>query len=145
MRNDIKLKIRRATVHDREASVRRNFLLATESEGKTLPRQLLRDRVEYILLNPHLAEYFLVCDGWKDVGQFMLFPEPNDWHGSMLWVDNIFIDPPARRQGYCTEARRRTKQRLVAASAVSSTGARTGDGTDPRPFPGSRLLRTIQR
>jgi GNAT superfamily N-acetyltransferase len=94
------LTIRRAEPRDAFIIIEFNFLLAEESEGKILDRDLLAAGVQAALADPQKAAYFLACEGEHVLGQTMVTLEWSDWrNGWFWWIQSVYVRPEARRQG----------------------------------------------
>jgi GNAT superfamily N-acetyltransferase len=94
------LTIRRAGPADAAIVAEFNQLLALESEGKTLDRDLLRAGVAAGLADPAKSVYFLAEEDGAAVGQMMYTTEWSDWrNGWFWWIQSVYVRPEARRRG----------------------------------------------
>ena len=77
-----------------------NRLLAEETEGTTLRRELIEPGVRRLLDDPHKGRYFLACDGDRIIGQVMHTREWSDWrNGDIWWLQSVYIHTDYRRRG----------------------------------------------
>ena len=118
-----KINIREATKSDIPTIVIFNELLALESEGISLDRTLLEKGVASAIEDPTKGRYFLAEiteSGIKRVsGQLMITLEWSDWrNGLFWWIQSVYVDPQARRQGVFTALYRQVKQMAQDDSSV---------------------------
>jgi ribosomal protein S18 acetylase RimI-like enzyme len=94
------VKVRPATPTDLEALVRFSAAMAKETEGRTLDEPRLRQGVRAVLDSPERGRYLVAEAGTTVVGQMLITYEWSDWrNGVFWWIQSVYVDPPARRQG----------------------------------------------
>ena len=94
------LSIRPATTADEDVIVRYNAALAWESEAKRLDEPTLRAGVRAVLADPHKGFYTVAEAGGAVVGQTLITFEYSDWRcGWYWWIQSVYVDESARRQG----------------------------------------------
>ena len=94
------LLIRPATAADEDVIVRFNTALAWESEAKKLDEPVLRAGVRAVLADPHKGFYTVAEAAGAVVGQTLITFEYSDWrHGWYWWIQSVYVDVTARRQG----------------------------------------------
>jgi ribosomal protein S18 acetylase RimI-like enzyme len=97
------LAIRPARATDLEFLVEGNALLALETEGRELDRDLLAEGVALALADEARGRYFLADDGEEPIGQLLVTREWSDWRaGWFWWVCSIYVVPAARGRGVFT-------------------------------------------
>jgi len=96
----VDLLIRPATAADEDVIVRFNAALAWESEAKALDEPVLRAGVRAVLADPHKGLYTVAESGGAVVGQLSVTFEYSDWrNGWYWWLQSVYVDAAARRQG----------------------------------------------
>ena len=96
------IAIRAATPADVETVCEFNRLLALETEGKALDRELLRSGVAAVLADANKGVYYLAHDQGKILGQTGLTYEWSDWrNGWFWWFQSVYVVHQARRSGVC--------------------------------------------
>src|SRR5690348_1018596 len=94
------LRIRRGTPNDATQVTEFNRLMALETEGKALDRDLLARGVAAGLADPAKALYFLAEDDGEVLGQMMITTEWSDWrNGWIWWIQSVYVRADARRRG----------------------------------------------
>ncbi len=99
------LRVRRATVADRETICRFNAALAKETEGKTLDSEVLQEGVEAILTDPvkgwyAVADRVVATGHTTVVGQILITFEWSDWrNGSFWWLQSLYVEQQYRKEG----------------------------------------------
>lgn len=92
--------VRLATPDDVETIVEFNASLATETEGRTLDRKILRRGVEALLADATKGTYYVAVDGPTAVGQLMVTYEWSDWRNGMFWwIQSVYVRPDNRGKG----------------------------------------------
>lgn len=77
-----------------------NRKMAMETEGKTLPEEIIVPGVKAVLEDPFKGRYFVAME--KDVllGQLMITMEWSDWRNSWIWwIQSVYVLPEARKRG----------------------------------------------
>jgi ribosomal protein S18 acetylase RimI-like enzyme len=109
------LSIRSARATDLEFLVEGNALMAAETEGRELDRELLAEGVAAVFGDPAKGCYYVADDGEEPVGQLLVTREWSDWRaGWFWWIQSVYVVPELRGQGVfarlyahlLTEARR---------------------------------------
>lgn len=102
--NRQEIRIRKAVASDLESIVCFNQHLASETEGKELDCETLTLGVESVLGDPSKGTYFVATDHNDTMlGQVMITTEWSDWRNGMIWwLQSVYVDVPARRQGIFT-------------------------------------------
>ncbi len=99
------LRIRRATIADKETIRVFNAALARETEARNLDIQVLQAGVEAILADPLKGWYVLaecVPDSGQPtvIGQILITFEWSDWrNGYFWWLQSLYVDQHYRQQG----------------------------------------------
>jgi len=97
------LAIRPARSTDLEFLVEGNALLALETEGRELDRELLAEGVALALADETRGRYFIADDGEGPIGQLLVTREWSDWRaGWFWWVSSLYVVPAARGRGVFT-------------------------------------------
>jgi len=92
--------VRIATPDDAATIVEFNARLATETEERTLDRNLLRRGVEALLADAAKGTYFVAIHGAAIVGQLMITYEWSDWRNGMFWwIQSVYVKPEERGKG----------------------------------------------
>ncbi len=92
--------IRPATREDSAVITDFNALLAEETEGRSLDRELLRRGVSRLLEDPTKGRYYLAHDNGVVVGQLMITFEWSDWRcGTFWWIQSVYVKREARGAG----------------------------------------------
>lgn len=111
--------IRPALLSDAPTLTAFNAAMALETEQLTLDPALLAAGVLAGLADPNKARYFVAEADGRVVGQLMLTLEWSDWrNGVIWWIQSVYIEPSARRQGVFTTLYRHVEQLAKAAGAV---------------------------
>ncbi len=94
------IRVRDAVLADAEAIIDFNRLLALESEGKRLDRELLAPGVRACLVDPVKGRYCLAQEDGALLGQIGISYEWSDWrNGWFWWIQSVYVRPQARRRG----------------------------------------------
>ena len=97
------LAIRPARATDLEFLVEGNAMLAVETEGRELDRDLLAEGVALALADGNRGRYFIADDGEEPIGQLLVQREWSDWRaGWFWWVSSLYVVPDARGRGVFT-------------------------------------------
>lgn len=95
-----RLSIRKAELRDAGAIAEFNRAMALETEGKALIPDIVAAGVLRLLSAPALGFYVVAEREGKVVGCLMVTNEWSDWRNSLFWwIQSVYIDPGARRQG----------------------------------------------
>lgn len=94
------MKIRRATIEDKNIIVEYNYSLAYETEDKKLDLDILEKGVVAILKDENKGVYHLCEIDGKIVGQIMYTYEWSDWrNGTFIWVQSVYVNRDHRGKG----------------------------------------------
>ncbi len=94
------ISIRSARATDLEFLVEGNALMAAETEGRELDRELLAEGVAAVFGDQAKGRYFVADDGEEPVGQLLITLEWSDWRaGWFWWIQSVFVLPERRGQG----------------------------------------------
>src|SRR3974390_656042 len=94
------LTIRPARLSDSQIIMEFNWLLAQETEGKSLDKAVLLKGVQACLADANKGAYFLAEDGDTIVGQIGTTAEYSDWrNGWFWWIQSVYVRKEMRRQG----------------------------------------------
>lgn len=94
------MKIRRATIEDKEIIVKYNYNLAFETEDKKLDLTILEKGVRSILEDENKGVYHLCEIDGVIVGQIMYTYEWSDWrNGTFIWVQSVYVNKEHRGKG----------------------------------------------
>ena len=78
-------------------------MLALETEGRELDRDLLAEGVALALADESRGRYFIADDGEEPIGQLLVTREWSDWRaGWFWWVSSLYVVPDARGRGVFT-------------------------------------------
>ena len=92
--------IRPADPGDAEKLVEFNVAMAFESEGLRLKPGDVERGVKSSLDDPARGRYYVAERGGRILGQIRVTREWSDWNNSEYWwIQNVYVAPPARRQG----------------------------------------------
>ena len=94
------LKIRKAVRSDAKEIILFQQLLAKETEGVELELEVITSGVKAVFEDESKGLYFVVIDGEKVVGSFLITEEWSDWrNGTILWMQSVFVLPEYRGYG----------------------------------------------
>lgn len=94
------ITIRSARATDLDFLVDGNALMASETEGRELDRELLAEGVAAVFGDPAKGRYFIADDGEEPIGQLLVTREWSDWRaGWFWWLQSVYVVPQARRRG----------------------------------------------
>lgn len=92
--------VRRATAEDVATIAEFNIAMALETEGETLPSDVVFKGVAAAQVDSHRGSYYLAEVGGQIAGCLMVTREWSDWrNGWFLWIQSVYIDKPHRRKG----------------------------------------------
>ena len=95
-----RVAVRAATVADVEAIVAFNAAMATETESKTLPPDVLRAGVDAVFADPRRGFYRVAEVDGVVAGCLMITFEWSDWrNGDWWWLQSVYVKPEFRRGG----------------------------------------------
>ncbi len=96
----MQINVRPAKLNDAETVTEFNLLLALESEGKALDRDLLAAGVAAGIADANKIRYFIAERDGSPGGQMAITLEWSDWrNGWFWWFQSVFVRPEARQQG----------------------------------------------
>ena len=117
------VSIRSATLADLTVLVEFNARLAEESEGRSLPLELLTPGVRAALESPEACAYFVAEHEGRVVGQTMVTYEWSDWrNGRFWWIQSVYVVADLRRRGVFRQLYRHIQQ--LAKHSSDSCGLR---------------------
>ena len=94
------MKIRKASVSDKNIIRDFNIALALETENLKLDPLLVMQGVEAVLDDNSKGFYLLAIEENHVIGQLMITTEWSDWrNGYFWWIQSVFIHPDFRQQG----------------------------------------------
>jgi GNAT superfamily N-acetyltransferase len=94
------VSIRSARATDLEFLVEGNALMAAETEGRELDRELLAEGVAAVFADEAKGHYYVADDGEEPVGQLLVTREWSDWRaGWFWWIASVYVVPEARGRG----------------------------------------------
>ncbi len=94
------IAIRDANTADAETIAANNSAMAVETEGHSLPADIIGPGVGELLENAALGRYWVAEVDGKLVGQIMVTYEWSDWrNGNLWWIQSVYIHPDFRRTG----------------------------------------------
>lgn len=94
------VRIRPAEIADAAVIANFNCQLASETEGKTLDDDTVRQGVQTLLEMPSRGRYFVAEIDGQVVGQIMHTFEWSDWrNGDIWWIQSVFVHSDFRRRG----------------------------------------------
>jgi ribosomal protein S18 acetylase RimI-like enzyme len=95
-----RVSIRKAEPRDAAAIADFNRAMALETEGRALIPDIVAAGVLRLLSDSSLGFYVVAEREGKLVGCLMVTNEWSDWrNGLFWWIQSVYIDPGARRQG----------------------------------------------
>jgi ribosomal protein S18 acetylase RimI-like enzyme len=101
--------VRRATNTDIDTIARFNAAMALETENKMLDEEVLWAGVERFVSDESLGFYLVAERGDSVIGCLGITYEWSDWrNGLFWWIQSVYIDPTARRQGVFRQLYERT-------------------------------------
>lgn len=94
------LTVRHARPEDLSTLVGFNAAMAEQTEDVALDRERLTRGVEAVLKDPQRGRYLVAERDGRPLGALMLTREWSDWRdGWFWWIQSVYVDPGARRQG----------------------------------------------
>ena len=94
------MEIRLAQPKDIEIIAKFNQAMATETEDKTLADDTIIPGVTRMIENPALGYYLVAEKNANLIGSLGITFEWSDWRNALFWwIQSVYIDPSARRQG----------------------------------------------
>ena len=113
------LSVRAAVLADAPRLVDWNLRLALESEGLHLDVERLSLGVRAALADPARGRYFLVERAGEALGGLFVTLEWSDWrNGWWWWIQSVYVEPAARRQGVYDALHHHLEARARAAGGV---------------------------
>ncbi|HZX69507.1 MAG TPA: GNAT family N-acetyltransferase [Rhodanobacter sp.] len=113
------LLIRAATPTDVADLVNWNMAMAWETEKKRLAPEVLRRGVSGVLEQPRRGFYLVAERAGVAVGSLLVTFEWSDWRdGDFWWIQSVYVDPAARRDGVFRALYAAVAQRATQAGAV---------------------------
>jgi len=93
--------VRTTTLADAPIISEFNQLMATETENKRLPEEVINNGVKRLMQRPEYGFYLIAEDTQQTVaGTCMVTMEWSDWRdGLFWWVQSVYVKPEYRKQG----------------------------------------------
>lgn len=92
--------VRDATIDDVQFIADCNCRLATETEDKSLDREVLAAGIRRGLSSPSLCRYFIAEVGGRRAGTTMVTYELTDWRdGVIWWLQSVYVPEDFRNMG----------------------------------------------
>lgn len=94
------IQVRRAELEDAPAIVDFQILMASETEGLLLDRQVVMLGVRGVFEDPSRGVYYVAEVDGQIIGSLLTTFEWSDWrNGTVLWIQSVFVMPVFRRKG----------------------------------------------
>jgi len=94
------IEIREGKLSDSERIVELQLLMAQETEGLQLDKDVVNNGVRSALQEPARGTYWVAEEKGEILGVLLAIPEWSDWrNGTILWIHSLYIIPQARRHG----------------------------------------------
>jgi len=94
------IEIRKGRLSDLERIVELQLLMAQETEGLELDRDVVSRGVQGVFQEPARGTYWVAEEKDELLGVLLVIPEWSDWrNGTVLWVLSLYVIPQARRRG----------------------------------------------
>ena len=94
------ITIRNANLNDLNTIVDFNYLLAIETEGKKLDKNILTEGVKNLLIDNNKGFYLIAEMNNQPVGQLMITYEWSDWRNALFWwIQSVYVVPEVRKSG----------------------------------------------
>lgn len=94
------VRVRLASIDDAATIVDFNARMASETEGRALPLEVLKNGVVAALADPNRCQYFVAESEGRVVGQAMITYEWSDWrNGQFWWIQSVYVMEEWRRRG----------------------------------------------
>lgn len=91
--------------------------LARETEGLDLDPHALGRGVRAVFDDPSLGEYWVAELDGEIAGCLLATREWSDWrNGTVLWVQSVYVRPPARRRGIYRALHEHLRRRVEASA-----------------------------
>ena len=112
-------EIRDARPADAAFLVDCNAAMATETEGKRLPRDVLARGIAGVFEQPGRGFYLIAWLAGEPVGCLLVTTEWSDWrNGDWWWLQSVYVVPGARRRGVFRALHAEVERRARAAGGV---------------------------
>jgi GNAT superfamily N-acetyltransferase len=97
------LTIRKAKTDDAIILAENNLLMAKETEGVELDKEVTLEGVHAVISDENKGFYLLADREGEIVGQLMVTFEWSDWrNGQIWWVQSVYVPATARREAVFT-------------------------------------------
>ena len=94
------IEIRKGKLSDLERIVELQVLMAQETEGLTLDRDVVSRGVRGVFQEPARGTYWVAEENGELLGMLLAIPEWSDWrNGTVLWIHSLYVIGQARRRG----------------------------------------------
>ena len=112
-------EIRDAVPDDAAVIAAFNSLMAEETEGRSLARDVISAGVAALLEDPGKGRYWVAVVDGAIVGQLMVTYEWSDWrNGTLWWIQSVYVHPDHRRKGVFSALYRHVESLAVAEPGV---------------------------
>ena len=119
MNSSADFQIRAACPEDGNTIAGYNATMVEETEGKTLPPDLIGPGVRALLDDRAKGRYWVAETGGDIIGQLMVTYEWSDWrNGTIWWIQSVYIHPNWRRKGVFSGLYRHVESLATAAPGV---------------------------
>ena len=111
--------IRSATREDVATLARYNAAMAWETEGKRLDPGTLGRGIAAVFEDPRRGFYLVAEQDGAPAGALLVTFEWSDWrNGDWWWIQSVYVDEHARRQGVFRALYREVERRSLATAGV---------------------------
>ena len=94
------IEIREGKLSDLERIVELQLLMAQETEGLRLDRDVVSRGVRGVFQEPARGTYWVAEEKGELLGMLLAIPEWSDWRdGTVLWIHSLYVIDKARRRG----------------------------------------------
>ncbi|MHC4911565.1 MAG: GNAT family N-acetyltransferase [Planctomycetota bacterium] len=94
------VEVREGRLSDLERIVEFEVLMAEETEGLKLDKDVVTKGVRGVFEEPSRGTYWVAEENGEIVGVCMAIPEWSDWwNGTVLWIHSLYVVPEARGRG----------------------------------------------
>ena len=114
------VSVRRATARDAATIAVFNLRMAWETEQLRLDPTRVERGVAAVFAEASRGTYFVAEWGGRVVGCLLVTREWSDWRdGDMWWIQSVYVDAEARRQGVFKAMHAHVRAAAVAAGVVA--------------------------
>lgn len=113
------VRIRAAVPGDTTFLVECNLAMASETEHKSLDREVLARGVAAVFEDPRRGFYLVAEGGGESAGSLLVTYEWSDWrNGEWWWIQSVYVTAAQRRRGVFRALYAEVEKRARAAGAV---------------------------